>query len=440
MAKVRYTARAEQQETKGYDLVIDFFSNIGASREASMYLKMFRDVVPWQFAVVLISAESLQASEKAVALDLAYLCGLSLYPVIVLDNIQSAGGGLVRHSSPGAEPALRMGERIRRLYLANDSLVQRVTDAGGRATGIYNEIFSLRTPWFEDQQFDFRLLVDHLELEPIKAAVESRQVPIVSPVIMDEDGRLTAVSAEKVTKALCARIHPQKLIVISEQGGLLDREGRVIHNIILSTDYDSLVDSDRLDQAGREQLEAAVRLLREVPDLTLQIASAGNLLYELFTVKGRGSYMRAGHTILQARSWKELDLEQSIRLIEDAFGKRLAPDYFQDQPDRIFYERDYHGLIVVKPLDGDIFYLDKFVVGRQWQGEGMGAPLWRELGKYYGKLIWRANPLNPINRWYTEQADGFQRSGEWNIYWIGLTPAEVGGLLDRVKTIRRTVI
>ena len=105
-----------------------------------------------------------------------------------------------------------------------------------------------------------------------------------------------------------------------------------------------------------------------------------------------------------------------------------------------YYDKDYHGLIIVKHLTADIFYLDKFVVGKQWQGEGMGGPLWRELTKHYKRIIWRANPANPINRWYVEQADGFQRSGKWNVYWTGLSPAEVGALIDRVKEIRRTVV
>jgi len=183
-----------------------------------------------------------------------------------------------------------------------------------------------------------------------------------------------------------------------------------------------------------------VRLLREVPNLTLQIASAANLLKELFTVKGRGTYIRAGHEILHAESFDELDTEALRKLIEDGFNKRLVEDYFEEKPHRVIYERNYHGVIVVKPLEGDIFYLDKFVVGSQWQGEGMGGPLWRELCKHYDKIIWRASPENPINRWYLDQADGFQRTQQWNIYWMGLTPAQVGTLIERVEKIRRTVV
>ncbi|MEA1997034.1 MAG: hypothetical protein U9N45_05320, partial [Gemmatimonadota bacterium] len=424
----------------GYDLVIDFFSNIGLSREAGMYLKMFSGFVPWRFAVVLISAGSLKSSARTVALDLAYLCGMNLYPVIVLDNLVGFEGRLVRAAVPDKPRAMKMGRRIRRLTTVNSKLVTAVSAAGGRALSIYNEIFSLDTPLPGDSNFDFRLLADHISLSPIKTAVRNRQIPVISPVVMDAEGRMRAISAEKVAKALCAQIKPRKFIVMDEQCGIHDRHGNLVRNVVLSTDYGPLVSSGSLDDDGREQLEAAVRLLREAPDLTVQFASAGSLLYELFTVKGRGTYLCAGHTILQADSYDGLDLELLRRLMEDGFEKRLVDDYFEEKPHRIFYERDYHGLIVVKQLTEDIFYLDKFVVGKNWQGEGMGAPLWRELTKHYTRIIWRASHNNPINRWYIDQADGFQRTDKWDIYWIGLSPAEVGGLIERVGKIRKTVV
>ena len=121
---------------RGYDQVIDFFNNIGLSREASMYVKMFRNITPWRFAVVLISAESIKRSSRAVAFDLSYLCSLGLYPVIVLDNFQGAKGNLVRpqeKSRAGGKAA--QGERIRRLARTNNRLVNQITAAGGRGCG-----------------------------------------------------------------------------------------------------------------------------------------------------------------------------------------------------------------------------------------------------------------------------------------------------------------
>jgi bifunctional N-acetylglutamate synthase/kinase len=428
-------------QVRGFDQVIDFFSNIGARREAEMYVKMFRDVVPWRFAVVLISADTLEGSVREVALDLAYLSGMNLYPVIVLDNLQGTGGRLVpRNSGSEEQKELPQGQRIRKLARINAKLVDEVHAAGGQAAGIFNEIFSLRTPPADDPEFDFRRMVEHLTLQPIRKAVAKRHIPVISPVVMDRGGVSRVVSAEKVSKALCARIKPQKFIVMSEREGLVDTDGKLIKNIILSTDYKGLLNSGRLDSEALSQLDAGVRVLREVPDLTIQFASAGNLLQELFTVKGRGTYIRAGHEVRSASSFDELDIDKLHHLLEEGFGRTLATDYFKEPPHRIFYEQHYHGAIVVKPLEGDTFYLDKFVVGPRWQGEGMGAPLWRELTKHYEKIIWRASPGNPINKWYLDQAEGFQRTPEWNIYWIGLNPREVGKLIERVSSFRRTVL
>ncbi|MBW7996049.1 MAG: hypothetical protein FVQ81_05630 [Candidatus Glassbacteria bacterium] len=425
----------------GYDQVIDFFSTIGARREAEMYVKMFRDVVPWRFAVVLISAGSLEESVREVALDLAYLSGMNLYPVIVLDNIQGTGGRLVpRESGGGGQKELPQGQRIRKLSMVNSRLVDEVLSAGGHARGIFNEIFGLRTPAADNPEFDFRRLVEHISMQPVRKAVRNRQIPVISPVVMDRNGAMRVVSAEKVSKALCARIKPQKFIIISEREGLVDRDGGLIKNIILSTDYKGLLESGRLDDQALGQLDAGVRVLREVPNLTIQFASAANLLQELFTVKGRGTYIRAGHEIRSATSFSELNTDKLRRLLEDGFGRKVADDYFDEPPHRIFYEQNYHGAIVVKTLEGDTFHLDKFVVGHRWQGEGMGAPLWRELTKHYEKIIWRASPSNPINRWYLDQAEGFQHTPDWNIYWIGLSPREVGDLIGRICAIRRTVI
>jgi len=436
----RPALNALSPKAKGFDLVIDFFSNIGLRREASMYLKLFRDISPWKFAVVLISADSLRHSLKEVALDLGYLCGLNLYPVIVLDNLYSGEHSLLRQAGSPPARKYKTGARIRMLSRTNSRLVSSISAAGGRAMSIYTELFGLDTPISAGSGLDFRRLVGHIDLGPVKAAVRQKKIPVISPVVMDSDGRTEIINSEKVSNALCLRLQPQKFIVVSEQGGIEDRQGNLIRNVILSTDYQELLDSGRLDEVALRQMEAAVSLLREVPELTIQIATAGELLFELFTVKGSGTYIRTGHSVLTAESFDKLDLSRLRRLMEDGFGKSLVPDYFDQPPHRVFYEQDYHGAIVVKPLQGDIYYLDKFVVGPQWQGEGVGGPLWRELTKHYEKLIWRASPENPINRWYLEQADGFQRTGQWNIYWIGLTPSQVGTLISRVVETRRTVV
>ena len=185
-----YLNKTPATQARGYDQVIDFFNNIGLSREASMYVKMFRNIVPWQFTVVLISAESLKRSSRTVALDLSYLCGLGLYPVIVLDNFQAAVGNLVKPLEDLPVKKSTQGGLIRKLTLANNRLVNAVSASGGRATSIYNEIFSLKTPVPKEPDFDFRLLVDYIDLAPIKSTVRNQHIPVISPLVMDSSGRM----------------------------------------------------------------------------------------------------------------------------------------------------------------------------------------------------------------------------------------------------------
>ena len=441
-ARNNLKVKSNQKGAKGYELVIDFFANIGLSREASMYLKMFREAPPWKFAVVLISQESLHQSASEVAMDLAYLTGLNLYPIIVLDNIQLTDGNIIPFEPANDEIRRKYstGQLVRLHEKTNSALVDSIVSSGGSAVSIYDDLFDLRAPIPTDRKFDFRLLVDHIMPNSVKNAVRRKQIPVISPVVMDSSGQLTIINAEKVAKALCKRLKPQKFIVIHERGGILDRSGEIVRNLILSTDYENVIQSGTLDERGLRQLSAVRRLISEVPDLTVQVASPAQLLFELFTVKGRGSYIRSGHSIMSAENYDNLDKEAMRSLIEESFGRSLVEDYFEDKPHRVFYERSYHGAIIVKELDGDIFYLDKFVIGPRWQGEGMGGPLWRELSKYYQKLVWRASPENPINRWYAEQADGYQKTDNWNIYWIGTGVKEVAGIIEKVCEKRKTVI
>jgi len=39
----------------------------------------------------------------------------------------------------------------------------------------------------------------------------------------------------------------------------------------------------------------------------------------------------------------------------------------------------------------------------------------------YPRLFWRARASNPINAWYTQQADGLSRFADWHVFWRGLS-------------------
>jgi acetylglutamate kinase len=80
-------------------------------------------------------------------------------------------------------------------------------------------------------------------------------------------------------------------------------------------------------------------------------------------------------------------------------------------------------------------------VSDQAKGEGIGRTLWDKVTWKHKKLFWRAGVSNPINKFYASVADGFIHSGEWKVYWIGLSGyQEIKACVDFAVAQERTVI
>src|SRR3546814_16322362 len=68
------------------------------------------------------------------------------------------------------------------------------------------------------------------------------------------------------------------------------------------------------------------------PSSSVSITRPEELAKELFTHKGSGTLVRRGERVLHAERWDQLDLPRLRELIESAFGRRLAGDYFERPP------------------------------------------------------------------------------------------------------------
>src|SRR3546814_17398562 len=65
------------------------------------------------------------------------------------------------------------------------------------------------------------------------------------------------------------------------------------------------------------------------PSSSVSITRPVELAGELFTHKGSGTLVRRGERVQQADAWQQLDLPRLRTLVESAFGRRLAADYFE---------------------------------------------------------------------------------------------------------------
>jgi acetylglutamate kinase len=153
------------------------------------------------------------------------------------------------------------------------------------------------------------------------------------------------------------------------------------------------------------------------------ITSPKNILYELFTVKGKGTLLKY-HELAVENDFSKIDEEKLKETIEDAFKKKLKSGYFSQNITQVIYEKSFGGLAMFTKM-GEFDYLDKFAVKKEFQGTGLGKSIWLEIKKNHPSFVWRANPKNPINAFYLKNCDGFKKCGAWNVYWNGLSLNDV---------------
>jgi acetylglutamate synthase len=213
-----------------------------------------------------------------------------------------------------------------------------------------------------------------------------------------------------------------KLIFVSRNGGLRVRQPETELPIInLATDYDAIVAKRMLSPKRLFLLEQARRLLVERASHRMFIAITSPLLLlpELFTIRGAGTLIKRGSTIVRKNGFADVDPARLSALLESSFNRRLDPNFFRSDIASIYLEENYRGAALVRdtPIGA---YLCKFAVEREAQGEGLGRDLWQLVVSEYKTIFWRARSDNPIVSFYIQECDGMARAEDWHVFWKGL--------------------
>ena len=360
------------------DVVLRFLSSIGRPAEAEQYLKLFQSSYPERFAILHVSDAVIRDALPAFTINLEFLASLGLRPVLAVGA--ASGRGANRQAE---KIAAAMAPRV----------ACKITDAARVAEVIRDGAIAI--------------------------------VPIVSSEPAADDARFDQLAE------LAIAVGTRKLIFVSRRSGLQPTAGRVISMIDLTTELAPLAAT--LPAPQRQLLRQVARVISRVAErssepLTVAVTSPLDLLRELFTVKGAGTLIRRGSRIERHTSWDAVDGAQLTRVIEDAFGRKLATDFHMRPVRSIYVADDFRGAAIITdtPLAP---YLSKFAVSTVARGEGIGRDLWRVLSSDLPRLYWRSRADNPITSWYREQCDGLQRitigDTAWVVLWRGLDAAEV---------------
>ena len=101
--------------------------------------------------------------------------------------------------------------------------------------------------------------------DDIKKIINSGGIPVIAPMGFTEEKQLVNINGDKATLALAKEITPDKVIFLSEIGGIFNEADKLISNINIKDDYDRLMNEDWLHSGMKLKLQQIKLLLDSLP-------------------------------------------------------------------------------------------------------------------------------------------------------------------------------
>lgn len=419
------------------DIILNLLYNLGGKREVERYLREYTQPGSPRSSVVKVGGALIENDLDDLASSLAFLRHVGMSPVVVhgagpqLSRDLEAGGIECRWVEGLRVTTPEVLKMAHRMFLREGARLAEAIDAHGvRARMIPSGIFEA-VPDDPDRLGLVGRIV-RVDLAPVRAALEAGYLPVLSPMGVTADGQMLNVNADTAARALAEALRPGKVIFLTETGGILGGDGRVISAINLEEDHKQLIESGQVTGGMARKLTEIGDLLDALPShASVSITKPAHLARELFTHKGSGTLVRRGAAIEVFDGLEGLDMDRLRGLLESSFGRELRDNYFGGVLKAEALIAPYTAVAIVVD-DEPASYLDKFAVTAEAQGAGIGASLWNTLIGRHPKLFWRSRTDNPINGWYMQRADGMERTDKWLVFWRGLkTSEEVEKAIER---------
>lgn len=410
------------------ETVMTVLKSFGLDKEMALYLQLFQKTPAGKFAVIKINGRVLQEKMQMVAEDLAFLSKLGLAPIVIHGGNQDAEVKDKRGDVQKAQNAL------------TSKLVGMINENGGRAINANGmdliEVEKTQAGSVSGQ--DFVGEVKRIRKDKIFKICKAGYVPVLASFGY-ENNVAYSIDTDTLAGWLVKKIQPKKFILVTDSGGVLDKNGGVISTIDINADLPDLIKQNVITEGMLLKVHEIEALLKSSPTMVVEVCSAENILQELFTIKGSGTFIRYGGHFVVRKSFRGLNTGRIKKLLNESFGKILVPEYFDEPVDCVIVDRDYSCLMIIKNVGG-VPYLDKFAVAKSAQGNGLGKTMWNFMRKRYDTLIWRAAPSNPISNWYLKNCDGMQKSGDWVIFWYNLDRSRALKLVPVISRMKRTLV
>ena len=406
------------------ETILKLLGAIGSEKEIKKYIEKYSS--PEQrFAIIKVGGSVIQNDLDNLVTSLVFLDQVGLKPVI----LHGAGPMLSAELDLlGIKFSFIDGQRVTSSEVrdvaqnifkqTNQKIVEALELLGANALGLTSNIFECT---MGKPELGLVGEITQVNLDPINQALGSSAIPVIAP-IGEGENEILNINADIASVELVKAMNPDKVIFLSETGGIFNQSNKLIETINLVLEYEDLMQQDWLHSGMKLKLEQVKALLDHLPKTSsVSITQPINLPKELFTDSGSGTLVKHGYKVDQ---FKEPDrqIQSEFKLIvESSFDGQLVDDFFDKSDDlQIFMTACKRATIAISN-EFKIPYMDKFGVIPNAKGEGLGAGIWHEMRKTYPEVFWRSRASNPINKFYSSICEGCQKNSDWHVFWIGIS-------------------
>ncbi len=174
----------------------------------------------------------------------------------------------------------------------NKDLVALINKFGGRACGLSGKDGNLITAKkLKTEKVDLGFVgeVKHVD-KKILLTLDPSFIPVIAPVSMDDEGRTLNINADLVASAVAAELEAEKLIILSDQDGLLNADNELIPSVktadVKNMIKEGVIYGGMIPKAN-SCVEAVKLGVKKVHIINGSIPHA--VLLEIFTKKGIGT-------------------------------------------------------------------------------------------------------------------------------------------------------
>ena len=406
------------------ETILKLLGAIGSEKEIKKYIEKYSS--PEQrFAIIKVGGSVIQNDLDNLVTSLVFLDQVGLKPVI----LHGAGPMLSAELDLlGIKFSFIDGQRVTSSEVrdvaqnifkqTNQKIVEALELLGANALGLTSNIFECK---MGKPELGLVGEITQVNLDPINQALESSAIPVIAP-IGEGENEILNINADIASVELVKAMNPDKVIFLSETGGIFNQSNKLIETINLVLEYEDLMQQDWLHSGMKLKLEQVKALLDHLPKTSsVSITQPINLPKELFTDSGSGTLVKHGYKVDQFKL-PDRQIQSEFKLIvESSFDGQLVDDFFDKSDDlQIFMTACKRATIAISN-EFKIPYMDKFGVIPNAKGEGLGAGIWHEMRKTYPQVFWRSRASNPINKFYSSICEGCQKNSDWHVFWIGIS-------------------